>query len=159
MKKSIVYSTVTGNARNLGEHISKTLGDSSYCGPLSDEAIEADLVFVGFWTTKFSCDDKVKAFLGKLKDKKVFLYGTAGYDFTEEFFNGIIEEVKKSVDPSCEVVGSFMCQGKVSDAKQKAIKDADEEKYNSMKENLDKSVSHPDASDLDALAKAIQGAL
>lgn len=159
MKKSIVYSSITGNTKKLAETISDKLGDVAYCGSPSDDALASDLIFVGFWTVKFSCDDKVKEFLGKLKNKKVFLFGTAGYNYTDDFLNAILDEVKKSVDPSNEIVGSFMCQGKVSENKQKALKEADEQKFNGMKPNLDKSLSHPDSSDLDNLAKAIESAI
>lgn len=161
MKKSIVFNSPTGNTKKLAETISSTIGESdvAYFGTPNNDALDSDLIFVGFWTTKFSCDDKVKQFLASLQNKKVFLFGTAGYNFTDEFFNNILDEVKKSLDPSNELVGTFMCQGKVSDAKQKAIKDTDEEKFNSMKPNLDKSLSHPDTSDLDSLVSAVKAVL
>lgn len=40
---------------------------------------DAECIFVGFWTDKGTCDDNITAFLNKLENKKVFLFGTAGF--------------------------------------------------------------------------------
>ena len=155
MKKSIVYSSVTGNTKMLAEEIHKNLGSVEYCGSISDEAMNSELIFVGFWTTKFSCPDNVKNFLAKLNNKKIFLFGTAGYDNSEEFFANIINDVKNNINSSNEIVGSFMCQGKVSQTKQNAIKEMDIDKFNAMKPKLDESMHHPDNTDLENLIKEV----
>ena len=47
MNYSIVYSSVTGNTAKLAEAINNHLG-ASYVGKPSNEALNADVIFVGF---------------------------------------------------------------------------------------------------------------
>lgn len=155
MKKSIVFSSVSGNTKLLAEQIKSQVGEVSYCGSPSDETLDSDLIFVGFWTTKFSCSDDIKSYLEKLNNKKVFLFGTAGYDSTPEYYQSILDEVKKSLNDTNELVGTFMCQGKVSDNKQKAIQQMDATKYETMKPKLDDASSHPDKEDMSKLTEAV----
>lgn len=154
MKTSIVYSSTTGNTEKLAEAIKAKVGDVSYCGKIDDAALDADLIYVGFFAAKFTCDDKVKTFLEKLNGKKVFLFGTAGYDNTEEYFTKILDAAKENLNDSNTVVGQSMVMGKVSEPKQKAIKEMDEEKFNSMKAKLDESQGHPSQADIDKVVAA-----
>lgn len=155
MKKSIVYSSGTGNTEKLAEAIKAKVGDVAYCGKLDDSALESDVIFVGFWTAKFTCTDDVKTFLEKVKNKKIFLFGTAGYDDTSEYFEKILTAVKENVDSSNTIVGEFMSMGKVSAGKQKAIAEMDQAKFDSMKAKLDQAESHPNQADLDKLAALV----
>lgn len=150
MKTSIVFSSTTGNTQKLAETIQGKI-NADYCGKIEDSALESDMLYVGFWTKGFSCDDATAEFLKKLKNKKVFLFGTAGYDNTPEYFEKVLTAAKTNLDSSNELVGEFMSMGKVSAPKQKAIKDMDEAKYNGMKAKLDEAESHPSQSDLDSL--------
>ncbi len=77
MKKSIIYISVTKNTELLAQTIEKQLSDVIYVGAPAEEALEADVVFVGFWAQAFACPQPIKDFLAKLDNKKVFLFGTA----------------------------------------------------------------------------------
>lgn len=154
MKKAVVYVSATGNTKLLAETIAKTLGDDVYCGGIDGVPADADMIYAGFWTMAFTCPPQMKTYLASLQGKKIFLFGTGGYNATPAYFAPIIDAVKENISDSNEVVGSFMCQGKVSAAKQEAIKKMDIAKYEAMKEQLEISQSHPDAADLANLAKA-----
>ncbi|MFI3200220.1 MAG: flavodoxin family protein [Eubacteriales bacterium] len=156
MKQAIVYSSVTGNTKTLAETIQKTLGGDVSIGGVSEEALAADVVYVGSWTTAFSCTPDIKEFLEKLNNKKVFLFMTAGYGNTDDFFQPIMDSVKANVNSSNEIIGTFICQGKVSDNKQEAIKKMDLAKYEGMKAKLDESVSHPSTDDLGKLEASVK---
>ena len=155
MKKAVVYLSNTGSTKLLAETIAKTLGDDVYCGGIADAPADADLIYAGFWTQGFTCPPPMKAYLASLTGKKIFLFGTGGYNSTPEYFAPIIAAAQENINDSNEVVGSFMCQGKVSATKQEAIKKMDMAKYESMKEQLEISQSHPDEADLAALTKAL----
>lgn len=155
MKTAIVYSSATGNTKALAETIEKKVSDLIYTGTVDDKALDADVIYVGFWAKAFSCGDDIKGFLEKCKGKKIFLFGTAGYDDTQEYFDKILTAVKENIDSSNTVTGEFLCMGKVSTAKQNAIKEMDEAKFNNMKPNMDRAESHPDQADLDNLAAKI----
>lgn len=156
MKKSIIYSSATGNTKQLAEVINKEIS-ADYCGKADDSALDSDVIFVGFWAKAFSCDDGIAEFLKKLQGKKVFLFGTAGYDDTEEYFTKILTAAKEHLNDSNTVVGEFMCLAKVSAPKQESLKEMG--KYEGMKDNLARGLSHPDASDEENLKKAVAKAL
>ena len=46
-------------------------------GPLSRDVGEAELIFVGSWTDKGTCSDRLRAVLPSLAGKQIFLFGTA----------------------------------------------------------------------------------
>ena len=158
MKYAVVYSSVTNNTKKLAETIQNKVG-AEYCGKISDEALAADVVFVGFWTTKNSCGADVQAFMQKLSNKKVFLFGTAGYNDTQEYFEEILNNAKEHLPTSNELIGTYMCQGKVTDAMQARIKEVAPEKYEQIKDKLAIAVNHPNQEDLDALIVAVEKAL
>lgn len=156
MKKSIVYSSVTGNTQQLAEAIN-TQVSADYCGKVDDSALDSDIIFVGFWAVGFSCDGNIEAFLKKLQGKKIFLFGTAGYDDKEEFFAKILDAVKAHIDSSNTIVGEFMCLGKVSPKKQEGLKEAG--KFDGMKDTLARGEVHPVQADLDNLKVAVEKAI
>ncbi len=156
MKKAIVFSSVSGNTEKLAKEIQTNIGETVYFGKPSDEALESDVIYVGSWTMAFTCTPDIKDFLSKLNNKKVFLFMTAGYGSSKEFFTPIIDSMKSNLNDSNEIIGEYICQGKVSEPKQEAIKKADMAKYESMKAELDKSISHPDSSDLESLKAIIK---
>lgn len=154
MKYSIVFSSVTGNTKKLSETI-KNKVDECYFGKPCDEALDADVIFVGFWTIGNSCGSDIKSFIEKLSGKKVFIFGTAGYDNTKEYFSGILDSVKKLVPQSNTIIGTYMCQGRVSDAIQNKIKEAMPEKFEAIKDNLVESLNHPNENDIKLLISEI----
>ena len=158
MKYAVVYSSVTNNTKKLAETIKNKVG-AEYCGKPSDEALSADVVFVGFWATRNSCGADIQAFMQKLSNKKVFLFGTAGYNDTQEYFEEILTNAKEYIPTSNEIIGTYMCQGEVTDAMQERIKEVMPEKYELIKDKLASSVNHPNQTDLDALTDTIEKVL
>lgn len=154
MKYAVVYSSITGNTKKLAEAIKDKVGEC-YFGNPSDEALSADTIFIGSWTTKNSCSPDIKAFIEKLSDKKIFLFGTAGYNNTKEYFEEILSNVKSCVPSSNNIIGAYMCQGKVSDKKQESIKTEKPEMYEAIKDNLAESVNHPNEEDIKSLISEI----
>ncbi|MEG0367688.1 MAG: flavodoxin family protein [Coprobacillus sp.] len=92
MKYSIIYSSQTGNGKLLAETIAKNLpqSDCDYMGSIKD--VDSELLFVGFWTDKGSCDETLAAYLDNLHNKKIFLFGTAGFGGNQEYFERCTRE-------------------------------------------------------------------
>ena len=162
MKNAIVYSSQTGNTKLLAcaikDHLDKN--DILYFGEPSDEALNADIIYVGFWTDKGCCNKECKDFLEKLQDKKVFLFGTAGFGEDNVYFDKVIKKSVKSLPNTAELIGTYMCQGKMPMSVR--------ERYEKMKKvpglpmdidkmisNFDKALSHPDNKDVEELIKTI----
>ncbi len=161
MSYAIVFSSQTGNTKLLAETLKNSLPQEEclYIGTPDPKALNADTLYVGFWTDKGNADAASLSFLKLLQDKKVFLFGTAGFGGSEEYFHRILKNVQKSLGRSNKIIGTFMCQGKMP----MSVRN----RYESMKknpihmpnldemiENFDKALSHPDAADLDRLVAA-----
>ena len=166
MKYAIVYSTRTGNTAKLAETVRKTLGNREvvYCGLPDDRAFESDVIFVGFWTDRGKPNGEIEAVLKTLKDKKIFLFGSAGFGGDEKYFEKILKKAERLISPDNQVIGAFMCQGKmpmsVRERYQKMEKGVIKVPHlDRLIENFDKALSHPDDYDLAALSEKVQDAL
>ena len=163
MTYSIVYSSQTGNTRMLAEAIKETLAEKDivYFGEPCQEALKADFIFAGFWTDKGFCCEETGEFLKKLDSNKLFLFGTAGFGISEDYFSKIIERTKELVPQSAELKGSFMCQGKMPlSVRERYVNmknsGAPIPNIDKMIENFDSALSHPDEADLNSLREKIK---
>ena len=165
MSYAIVWSSETGNTEQLARSIREVAGDDClYMGAPSDAALAADRVYIGFWTDKGTCDGEVAAFLSKLGEQEVFLFGTAGFGGSREYFDQIMGRVLKNVPAGATVVGAFMCQGKMPMAvreRYEAMRRSGDsaEKVDAMIANFDEALSHPDDADKAALHEAVRATL
>lgn len=162
MKYAICYSSRTGNTAKLAEAIRQTLPtlDCVYCGAPHGTAKGADMIFAGFWTDKGTCDSQMGEFLQTLENKKLFLFGTAGFGGSQAYFTQILERVRANVPASCEIVGTFMCQGKMPDVvRERYAAMEPSPKRDLMLENFQKALGHPDDGDLAALTEQVQALL
>ena len=160
---SIVFSSVTGNTRQLAEAIRESLPETGcdYFGLCSAEALKSEMLYVGFWTDKGNADEASQALLKTLKNKKIFLFGTAGFGISETYFSRVLDNVRLSIDESNSIVGEYMCQGRMPQSVREryvALKAQPQHPTNidALIENFDLALSHPDAADLDKLKKLVQ---
>ena len=160
---SIVFSSVTGNTRQLAEAIRESLPETGcdYFGLCSAEALKSEMLYVGFWTDKGNADEASLALLKTLKSKKIFLFGTAGFGISEDYFRRVLDNVRLSIDESNSIVGEYMCQGRMPRSVREryvALKAQPQHPANidALIENFDLALSHPDAADLDKLKKLVQ---
>ena len=118
MRYSIVYSSNTGNTRRLAEEIEKQLpaGELVYCGALDAAALQAEVLFVGFWTDKGSCDEKVAELLKQADGKTVYRFGTAGFGQSQQYFDQILARVRENLPAGAVYGDGFMCQGRMPQA-------------------------------------------
>ena len=163
MKYAVVYSSLTGNTKLLAETVKKTLPDENcvYFGEPSPKALEADRIYVGFWTDKGNCDEKTAEFLKSINNRELFLFGTAGFGGSEEYFIKVLNKAKENIDETVKIVGTYMCQGKMPMSVRERfvkIKNMPNSKMDFDKriDNFDKALSHPDENDLDNLSKIIK---
>ena len=97
---------------------------------------------------------------GQIKDKDIFLFGTAGFGGSAEYFKKILTAVEKYIDSSNTVIGSYMCQGRMPQSvRERYIKMKNSPlpipNIDKMIENFDNAVSHPDETDLQRLKDAV----
>ena len=159
MRYSIVYSSTTGNTRQLAEEIEKQLpaGELVYCGAPDTAALQAEVLFVGFWTDKGSCDEKVAELLKQADGKTVYLFGTAGFGQSQQYFDQILARVRENLPAGAVYGGGFMCQGRMPQAVRSRYeamqaKEPENARYKMLIENFDAALAHPNADDLEAAA-------
>lgn len=163
MTYSIVYSSRTGNTKLLADTLRTALpqGDCVYFGEPNAAALAADRLYVGFWTDKGTCDASTGAFLESVRNKEVFLFGTAGFGGAPAYFETILGGVRQHLEGSVAVVGSYMCQGKMPAAVRQRYEKmleapAHAPNVESMIENFDRALSHPDDADLAGLRESVK---
>ena len=146
MSYAIVYSSKTGNTKILADTLHDCLPQEGcdYFGIPDPAAMEADTLYVGFWTDKGNADESTSDFLKQLHGKNIFLFGTAG-------FGG----------KSNTVFGCYMCQGKMPMSVRQRYEEMKKQpihlpNLDAMIENFDKALSHPDADDLEQLKQAVR---
>ena len=157
MSYSIVYSSRTGNTALLAQTIRDSLpaGDCLYFGAPDARALEADTIYVGFWTDKGTCDETISSFLQSITGQKVFLFGTAGFGGAPAYFAQILQRVQQNLKDA-NVVGSYMCQGKMPEAvRSRYLAMEESPRRTAMLENFEQALSHPDAQDLARLKEAV----
>lgn len=157
MSYSIVYSSRTGNTALLAQAIREALpaGDCLYFGAPDARALDADTIYVGFWTDKGTCDETIASFLQSISGQKIFLFGTAGFGGAPAYFAQILDRVQQNLK-SADVVGSYMCQGKMPEAvRSRYLAMEESPRRTAMLENFEQALSHPDAQDLARLKEAV----
>ncbi len=170
MKTSVVVSSRTGNTALLAEQVRHVLEEETgaknclYYGAPNIRALEAERIFVGFWTDKGSCDEAVADFLGKLSGKKVFLFGTAGFGGSNGYFQKILAHVCDRIPEDNQIIGTYMCQGRMAASVREryeklAESQPDDVHIRAMLANYDQALGHPDETDLCRLTEAVEKAL
>ncbi len=159
MKYAVVLSSKTGNTAILAEKIKEILSahECSYFGNADEAPSDVDIIFVGFWTDKGTCDEGIMNYLSRLENKKVFLFGTAGFGGGSAYFEQILERVKKNISKTNTIVDTFMCQGKMPISIRKRYEailqqNPEDKKMIKMIENFDNALLHPNEDDLAHLA-------
>ena len=168
MTYAVIYASATGNTKMLAEEIRKRLGKKEcVCFGTVEEAgtaVRADIIFAGFWTDKGDCSEELGHFLEGLHGRRVFLFGTAGFGGAQSYFDQILERVKGHLSADNEVVGTYMCQGKMPQSVRKRYEgmlehNPGDERIKGMIENFDRAVQHPDEADLNLLGEAVKDVL
>lgn len=152
MKISIVYSSKTGNTLSVAEKIKDTIGCVEYFGNPCNEAADADLIFVGFWTDKGKCSKEIEDFLHTLHGKTIALFGTAGFGGDKSYFDRILSAVKSEISSDNNIVDGFMCQGRMPQAvreryEKMLAKDPNNMQFTALINNFDSALMHPDDND------------
>ena len=138
--------------------------DGSGRGRTSSAIPASETLFVGFWTNQGVADQAAQKLLGQLRNRKIFLFGTAGFGGSKTYFQAILDKTKAFIDDSNTVIGTYMCQGKMPlSVRERYVKMKEQPDHmpniDAMIENFDKALSHPDANDLEKLANLVSEAI
>lgn len=170
MTYAIVYESSTGNTEQLAQAVAAALpsGECRAFGRVDEvdraAVAQADRVYAGFWTNRGDCGDELAEVLATLADKDVFLFGTAGFGADATYFAGVMSRVAVHLPASAQVVGSFMCQGRMPAcvraryAQTAAAKPEQAARMQQLIDNFDEAANHPNDDDLARLRAAVEEA-
>lgn len=87
--------------------------------------------------------------LKTLQNRRIFLFGTAGFGGSEAYFQRILDNAQRSIDPSNTVIGTYMCQGRMPQTvRERYVKMKGQPEHpanlDALIENFDRALSHPD---------------
>ena len=119
----------------------------------------ADMVCAGFGTYKGDCAPEMAALLEGLSGRRVFLFGTAGFGGSPDYFDRILGNVRAHLPEDATYMGGVMCQGKMGPQVRKRYEamlaeNPGDERTQAMIENFDAAATHPDEADIEAVAAA-----
>ena len=159
---SILFSSLTGNTKKLADAIHETLPEEGceYFGAIKTPVPSSELLYIGFWTDKGNADNETLTLLSTLKNRRIFLFGTAGFGGSDAYFQKILGNVKSAIDSSNTIVGEYMCQGKMPQSvRERYVKMKENPEHptnlDALIENFDRALSHPDSDDLERLKNII----
>ncbi|MBC2577821.1 flavodoxin family protein [Peptostreptococcus russellii] len=117
MKIAIVYSSLTGNTKKLAEGVFNKIPSNFEKSIFNEndeyDLSEYDIVIPAFWIDRSFPNKSMKNFISKLKNKKIFFMGTMGFFPDSKHGRDCAENTLSIIDESCEVLGYFICNGKV----------------------------------------------
>lgn len=116
MKGIIVYSSKTGNTKNMAEFMYKYLKESVNLDISSVEEIETvdnyDFALLGGWVDKATLDSKIKRILKTTKQKNLGLFATLGAMPDSEHGIKVRNNLKNLLEDK-NSLGFYICPGLV----------------------------------------------
>lgn len=125
-KTAVIYSTLTGNTKEVAEAIYSMLPNGSQIYSLTEQA-NIDLsayqnIFLGFWVDKSSADKTAAEFMATMQNKRVALFATVGASPDMSLPDGdydnygekCLSNAAALLHKNCKLVNCFICQGRIS---------------------------------------------
>ncbi|MGE4292637.1 MAG: flavodoxin family protein [Desulfovibrio sp.] len=147
----VVYSSRTGNTRQVAEAALEALPGQAVVVPVED-APDPDgfaAVAVGFWVDRGRPDAKAAAFMETLKGRDVAAFGTLGARPDSEHAGDVRRATEEMLHGN-RFLGSYLCQGRIDP---RIIEAMERSGHHPMtperKANIEEAERHPDQTDLE----------
>ena len=118
-KTALIYSSLTGNAKKVGEAIFEVIeGEKTIFSveEVTPEMIKSyDRVIFGFWVDKGTADSRIRKLLGKTSGKEVAFFGTLGAEPDSDHGKKVYRRVTELCTKNNTLLGGFLSLGKVAD--------------------------------------------
>ncbi|MHC1749303.1 MAG: flavodoxin family protein BilS [Cellulosilyticaceae bacterium] len=156
MKYLVLYASLTGNTEKVAQAIYEALPEEKVIKKIGSEVNinEYDLIFLGYWADKGTCDPKTKAIFEAIHNKKIALFATMGASEHGDYGKNISNHVADILPKDNTIIGTFICQGKLAKElkpRYEALleKNPKDEDVIKQLDNFEQSQSHPDEKDLE----------
>ncbi|GAA0738004.1 flavodoxin family protein BilS [Clostridium oceanicum] len=155
MKSLVVYSSVTGNTKKVAETIYNQipLEKDIYKSDEKFDYNKYDLIVIGYWVDKGTCDNNTIKLIEKIHNKNILLFGTLGAEDVGDYYDSIKQKVEEIIDKDNKILGHFLCQGKINDKLVERYKEMLKENPNNIKireqiKIYERASTHPDSRDM-----------
>lgn len=153
MNTAVIYSSLTGNTEKIALAIHSVLpqGSGLFRTEEMPDTTAYDIIALGYWADKGTADTLARRMIDSLQGKKLVLFGTLGaYTHSRHALDCQIR-VWDLAAAKNEVLGSYICQGKVSSALADKFKKLPADHPHAMNESRlrrhAEAAKHPDALD------------
>lgn len=166
MQTVVVFSSLTGNTKKIAQAVYEALPSSKDIYKVDDKfnLDKYDLIAIGYWVNKGTCDDKLKEVINTIHNKNVILFGTLGARDVGDYYETVKKRIEDLVTEDNKLLGHFLCQGKITEkltARYEAMlkKNPEDEHAKEMFKNFETAKSHPNNEDIENVTKFIKDIL
>lgn len=120
MKKTVlIYSSLTGNTKKVGEAIFEILEGEKDIYSVEEFDIKTldryDRVILGFWVDKGVADSRIRKLIGNIENKDVAFFGTLGAEPNSDHGKKVYNRVAELCNKKNRLIGGFLSLGKISE--------------------------------------------
>lgn len=120
MKKTVlIYSSLTGNTKKVGEAIFEILEGEKDIYSVEEFDIKTldryDRVILGFWVDKGVADSCIRKLIGNIENKDVAFFGTLGAEPNSDHGKKVYNRVAELCNKKNRLIGGFLSLGKISE--------------------------------------------
>lgn len=111
----LVYSSVTGNTRQVAEAVRSVLPPGTVCLPVREAppAEAFDFVVLGFWVHRGGPDPASVRYMETVRGRDVAFFGTLAAYPESGHARAVLERAERLLAGN-RILGSFLCQGKLA---------------------------------------------
>ena len=112
MKTALIYSSITGNTRKVARAVMEVMPAGTTMYPVVSAPAPApyDLLALGFWIDRGAPDSDMSAYMARVKNKTVILFGTLSARPESEHGRQILHRTKSLLVDN-RILGSFFMPG------------------------------------------------
>ncbi len=154
-KWAVVYSSVTGNTRQIAEAIAQKAGDADIfrVQDAPQDLSAYDVVAIGYWLRLGQPDPLTLKYLAGVRNARVVFFQTHGTAPDSEHAITSFARAGYHLGEGCEILGTFGCRGKINPAMLEKRKNAGPDDPHGGPQSEERwrlAASHPDAQDIAA---------
>ncbi|MGN1338867.1 MAG: flavodoxin family protein [Oscillospiraceae bacterium] len=154
MKYAVIYTSETGNTKELAENIFVSLPGNDKVITEAESMAQlpgAELYFVGFPVKNRSCGIETMDLLEQIEGAKIALFATCGLPVNEKYKRYVENAVLPWVNDNCTMLGFFLCQGRASGKFREKLAAGMDIPPEELDRIMEMSAAHPDDKDIDDL--------
>lgn len=155
-KWAVIYSSVTGNTKQVAEAIAEAAGEADVIRVQDAGGVDLsqyEVVALGYWLRLGQPDAMMLKYLPQVHDATVVFFQTHGTEKNSEHAVTAYARAGYHLGNGCDILGTFGCQGRINPAlieKRKASGPDDPHGGPHSAARWAKAANHPDADDLQA---------